>query len=254
MNVQEITIVARIRELSRGARGRETFVLSLSDEAIYAVYLQLKNGASNRSVARLLQAKYSLQSSENSLQQGISKLRKRISPLLETPSIDRIEETIADSERLPPEERLTITRQIEKDYYLSIEIAAAEARKKGVLIHDLPKHLSAVTDLSKTADQLEEDLKEKKRAADKASFERELKEKSDFALKHFIGNDGNKLLRAADKLLTQIKEASVKMEWDEETQKFYPPELLPKYSENSPTTVETKERVGQDVIGTTTTV
>jgi len=254
MNVQEITIVARIRELSRGARGRETFVLSLSDEAIYAVYLQLKNGASNRSVARLLQAKYSLQSSENSLQQGISKLRKRISTLLEAPSIDRIEETIADSERLPPEERLTITRQIEKDYYLSIEIAAAEARKKGVLIHDLPKHLSAVTDLSKTADQLEEDLKEKKRAADKAAFEREFKEKSDFALNHFIGNDGHKLLRAADKFLTQIKAASVKMEWDPVSKMYYPPGKVPEYSGNQNTTAQTTVNDGKSPVGTTTTV
>jgi hypothetical protein len=109
MNVQEITIVARIRELSRGARGRETFVISLSDEAIYAIYMQLKNGASNRSVARLLQGKYNVQSSENSLQQGISKLRKRISSLLEAPSIDQIEEALADSHRLPPEDRLART-------------------------------------------------------------------------------------------------------------------------------------------------
>jgi len=53
-----------------------------------------------------------------------------------------------------------------------------------------------------------------------------LQAKSDFALNHVIGNDGKKFLRAADKFLTQIKEASVKMEWDEETQKYYPPELL----------------------------
>ena len=251
MNVQEITIVARIRELSRGARGRETFVISLSDEAIYAIYMQLKNGASNRSVARLLQAKYNVQSSENSLQQGISKLRKRISTLLEAPSIDRIEETIADSERLPPEERLAITRQIEKDYYLSIEMAAAEARKKGVLLHDLPKHLSAVTDLSKAADQLEEDLKEKKRAADKAAFDRDFKEKSDFVLKHVIGDDGPAMLEVADKFLTKLKEAAVTMTWDEETQRYYPPEVLAKLSGNPPTTAETKAREG--VIGTTST-
>lgn len=52
-----------------------------------------------------------------------------------------------------------------------------------------------------------------------------LKSKSDFVLQHYVANDGQKMIKAADKLLTALKEKCVKLELDPETGQYYSPEM-----------------------------
>lgn len=54
-----------------------------------------------------------------------------------------------------------------------------------------------------------------------------LKSKSDFVLQHYVANDGQKMIKAADKLLTALKEKCVKLELDPETGQYYSPSLPP---------------------------
>jgi hypothetical protein len=84
MNTEHQIIVNQIRALARSARGQSQNILSLSDEAIYQIYHQIKSGAGNRSTARFLRENYNVGGSENSIQQSIGKLKKKIEPLLRT--------------------------------------------------------------------------------------------------------------------------------------------------------------------------
>ncbi len=253
MNFQEITIVSQIRKLGKGSRGRDTFVNSVSDEAIYEMFLQLKSGSTNRSVARFLLTTHGVRSSENSLQQGIGKLRKRIATLLTADPISRVttdmETRIADAQRLPPEKRLIIIRQIEQDYFRSIEMATAEAKNRGILIHDLPKHLAAVTALSKSADDLEKDVAAMDLAERKALWEKEFKENSDVVL-DWLHPHRDRLVIAADKLLRALKDRCVKLELDPETGQYYDPGTKNPNHTNSTASREIEANEGFD--GTTT--
>lgn len=52
-----------------------------------------------------------------------------------------------------------------------------------------------------------------------------LKAKSDFVLQHYVANDGQKMIKAADKLLTALKDKCIKLELDPETGQYYSPEI-----------------------------
>lgn len=52
-----------------------------------------------------------------------------------------------------------------------------------------------------------------------------LKAKSDFVLQHYVANDGQKMIKAADKLLTALKDKCVKLELDPATGQYYSPDL-----------------------------
>jgi hypothetical protein len=54
-----------------------------------------------------------------------------------------------------------------------------------------------------------------------------LKAKSDFVLQHYVANDGQKMIKAADRLLTALKDKCVKLELDPETGQYYSPEIKP---------------------------
>ncbi len=82
MNAEHEIIVNQIRALARSSRGQSQNILALSDDAIYQIYHQLQSGAGNRSTARFLRERYKVCGSENSLQQSIGKLKKKIEPLL----------------------------------------------------------------------------------------------------------------------------------------------------------------------------
>lgn len=218
MNTEHQLIVNQIRALARSSRGQTQSILSLSDEAIFQIYHQLKNGAGNRSTARFLREKYSLGGSENSLQQSIGKLKKKIEPLLRTVPknvpASTLKDKIKEIERLPYEKKLASLEQIERDYRELISDAISDSKEAGIISSDLHKNIAALANLTKTRAQLEKDsLANPGRPGsyyESEEAQQIMKRRSDLVL-DYIGEDGDKMVKAAWDFLARCEKHLVKM-------------------------------------------
>jgi hypothetical protein len=120
---------------------------------------------------------------------------------------------------MPPEEALDIIDSILKSYGNAIKqnVEAADYND-GMLTEDVSKHVKAYSSLVGTKARLQ---KSEKRVpsndyVDNAEFDR----RSKLVLDKFVGDDGDKLIRSADKLLKALEAKCVKMELDEESGRY----------------------------------
>jgi hypothetical protein len=215
-------IISEIRQLAKSNRGKDLGLLQLSDDCLYQIYLQLRAGASNRSIARMLQTRHGVARSENSIQQAVSLLKKRIAPLLnsqntELPSTPiRVPRGLSD---MPLNDAIDTIDSILKSYGNAIkQLVEAADYNDGMLTEDVSKHVKAYSSLVGTKARLQ---KSEKRVPsndyiDIAAFER----RSKLVLENYIGNDGSKMIRSADKLLKALEAKCVTMEMDEESGRY----------------------------------
>jgi hypothetical protein len=230
MNAEHQIIVNQIRALARSARGQSQNILSLSDDAIYQIYHQLQSGAGNRSTARFLRENYNVGGSENSLQQSIGKLKKKIEPLLRTAPTTvpatTLEAKVKEIKHLPHDKKLATLEQIERDYKELINNALTQSREAGVLSSDLHKHVTALANLSKTRAQLEKDsLANPGRPAsfyESEEAQQIMKRRSDLVLEHYIGEDGDKMIKAVWDFLAEAEKHVIKMNRNPETGEYEP--------------------------------
>jgi hypothetical protein len=230
MNAEHQITVNQIRALARSSRGQSQNILALNDEAIYQIYHQLQSGAGNRSTARFLREKFNVGGSENSIQQSIGKLKKKIEPLLRTaprtvPKTS-LEAKVKEIEHLPHDKKLATLEQIERDYRELINNALNHSREAGVLSSDLHKHIAALATISKTRAQLEKDsIANPGRPAsfyESEEAQRIMKRRSDLVLEHYIGEDGDKMIKAAWDFLAEAEKHVIKMNLNPETGEYEP--------------------------------
>lgn len=227
MDPERQNTVNQIRALARSSRGQSQNILALSDEAIFQIYHQLKNGAGNRSTARFLREKYNLGGSENSLQQSIGKLKKKIEPLLRTGPITTpttsLEAKIKEIDHLPSDKKLATLEQIEREYQELINNALSNSKKAGVLSSDLHKHITALATISKTRAQLEKDsLANPGRLGsyyESDEAQQIMKRRSDLVL-DYIGDDSDKMVKWAWDFLAECEKHVVKMNRNPETGEY----------------------------------
>ncbi len=216
--------VDQIRRLAKSSRGQSQDLLSLDDEAIYQIFHQLQNGSGNRSTARFLREKYNIGGSENSLQQSIGKLKKKIEPLLRNAPVKRpepsLEKRIKEVNNCPSDEKLATLRQIEADYRDLINSAISKSKEAGILSADLHKHITALANLSKTRAQLEKDVLKDSTKSFIDDFTAIDERRSKIVLDRYIGNDGQKMVRAAQAFLEGIEKKCVKMNLNPETGEY----------------------------------
>ena len=215
-------IVSEIKQLAKSNRGSQLSLLQLSDDCLYQVFLQLKAGASNRSIARMLQTRYGVARSENSIQQGVSLLRKRIAPLLnsqntELPSTPiRAPRGLSD---MPLDDALDMIDSILKSYGNAIkQVVEAADYNDGMLTEDVSKHIKAYSSLVGTKARLQKSEKRvpSSEYIDKTEFER----RSNLVLEKYVKDDSSKMIRSADKLLKALEAKCVTMELDPETGRY----------------------------------
>ena len=230
MNAEHEIIVNQIRALARSSRGQSQNILALSDDAIYQVYHQLQSGAGNRSTARFLREKYNVGGSENSLQQSIGKLKKKIEPLLimaptKAPT-STLEAKVKEIDRLPQDKKLASLEEIEREYRELINNALNDSREAGILSSDLHKHIAALATISKTRAQLEKDsIANPSRSGsfyESEEAQRIMKRRSDLVLEHYIGQDGDKMIKAAWAFLAEAEKHVIKMNLNPETGEYEP--------------------------------
>ena len=219
-----LQIVSEIRRLGKSNRGKELSLLQLSDDCLYQIYLQLKAGVSNRSIARLLQSRYGVARSENSIQQAVSLLAKRITPLLDSRNTGLPAAPITAPPGLsdiPADDALEMIDAIIKPYGNAIKnmVVAANCNDR-MLTEDISKHAKALSALLTAQERLQRSRKR----MPYSDFEEnaEMERRSKLVLDKYVGNDGNKMIRSADKLLKALEEKCVKMELDDETGKYKP--------------------------------
>jgi hypothetical protein len=227
MNSENQLIVNQIRALARSARGQSPNILSLSDDAIYQVYHQLRTGAGNRATARFLRERYNVGGSENSLQQSIGKLKKKIEPLLRTAPISApkpaLEAKIKEIDHLPSDKKLTSLEQIEHDYRELINNALNHSREAGTLTSDLHKHVTALANLTKTRAQLEKaSLANPGRSAsfyESEEAQRIMKRRSDLVL-DCIGEDADKMIKWTWDFLAEAEKHVIRMNFNNENGEY----------------------------------
>lgn len=208
-------IVRKIRQLAAGARGQPSSLLALSDEILYAAYYQMKNGAGNRATARFLQQEYGLSTSENSLQQAIGKLRKKISSLLQPESISGLMDVYAYDKReflsSPAERQLEELEELEKSYSQLVQQTISYARESGILPTDLHKHVTALTTLKKTRAQLKKDLLAQGTNGDSSLYLEDFERRAD-RMHAFItnnGQDSEKMIRVANQFILELEKKAI---------------------------------------------
>lgn len=220
-NKQEI--LDQIRTQGRAAKGKPLVLLSLPDKALYEVFLQMKTGVGNRPIARLLQRKYGLSGSENSIQQAVGKLKERISSLLvsEDPvmRVPRVAKSLFPD--LPPDEEMSRLREIERRYGALIEHELEMWEDRDTIPLEIHKHVTALGNLSKSRARLEQ-----KTTAPQppAAADQEFKRRADRVLKDFIGNDGQAMAEAANKFLQECEKLLIDFDQDPNTGEWYPRE------------------------------
>jgi hypothetical protein len=224
MSNERTIIVGEIRKLGKSNRGKELGLLQLSDDGLYEVYLQLKAGVSNRSIARMLQSRYGVTRSENSIQQAVSLLAKRIGPILNNPCVELPAVTVTappELSNMSTDEAIDLLEEIMIPYGKSIKHrVVAGARHDGYLTEDVSKHVKAYAALVATRERLQ---RTQKRSPSNHFMEHtEMDRRSRLILDKYVGDDGEKMARAADKLIKALEEKCVKMELDPETGKYKP--------------------------------
>ncbi|MGO9568545.1 MAG: hypothetical protein ACLP5H_13485 [Desulfomonilaceae bacterium] len=208
-------ILKQIRVMGRGTRGASPAIIGLADSALYQVFEQMLRGLSNRSIARHLR-KCGLTGSENSLQQSVSLFRKRIALLLseESAPLSLPQAALkipAEVSCLPADEMLSTVMDIVKAYGESIRQATVTAAKNGTpLSEDLSKHVKSYAALVATKARLEQTVM-KQGGALVPPEDRSLDELSKSAL-DFIGDDGDKMVKASQKFLLKLAEKCISLE------------------------------------------
>jgi hypothetical protein len=227
MDPEKQNTVNQIRRLAKSSRGQTQSILSLSDEAIYQVFHQLNNGGGNRSTARFLRENYNVGGSENSLQQSVGKLKKKIEPLLRTAPITvpkvSLEAKVKEIKHLPHDKKLATLEEIEREYRELINDALKHSREAGVLSSDLHKHVTALASLSKTRAQLEKDsIANPGRPAsfyESEEAQRIMKRRSDLVL-DYIGEDADKMIKWAWNFLAEAEKHVIRMNFNNETGEY----------------------------------
>ncbi len=230
MNAEHEIIVNQIRALARSSRGQSQSILALSDDAIYQIFHQLQSGAGNRSTARFLRERYNVGGSENSIQQSIGKLKKKIEPLLRsaarTAPTTSLEAKVKEIYHLPQHKKLASLEEIERDYRELINIALNDSREAGILSSDLHKHIAALATISKTRAQLEKDsITNPGRPGsyyESEEAQRIMQRRSDLVLEHYIGQDGDKMVKAVWAFLAEAEKHVIKMNRNPVTGEYEP--------------------------------
>jgi len=208
-------VVSQIRELARGSRGKSLSLLGLSDEALYAAYHHLKNGAGNRATARLLQEKYLVATSENALQQAVGKLKKKIHSLLR-PESSSLQ---VEAKSLPLDENL---EEIGKSYGQLIKEKISEAKDTGILSPDLHKHVTALANLVKMRTQVNRELSLHESSRAEALEIKEFGKRADRAHAYLTSNgqDTEKMIRAATEFIQGIEKKCINLQINKETGEY----------------------------------
>jgi hypothetical protein len=222
MSNSKLEIISEIRRLGKSNRGKDLGLLQLSDDCLYQIYLQLKAGVSNRSIARMLQTRYGVARSENAIQQGVSLLRKRIAILLESPKTGlpftpiTVPSGLSD---MPIDDAVDTLDSIVAAYGNSIKqmFEAAEC-SDGMLTEDISKHVKAYTALVAAKTRLQRSAK--RISANEYINDAEFERRSKLVLEKYVGDDGQKMIKSADKLLKVLETRCVTMELDPETGQY----------------------------------
>jgi tRNA U54 and U55 pseudouridine synthase Pus10 len=222
MSNERTIIVGNIRKLGESNRGKELGLLQLSDDCLYEVYLQLKAGVSNRSIARMLQSRYGVDRSENSIQQTVSLLAKRIAPILNRPCVKLPVNTITPPpglSNMPTDEVLDLLEEIMIPYGQSIKHRVEPgARHDGYLTEDVSKHVKVYATLVATREKLQRTQKRStsNHLVDHTAMDR----RSKLVLEKCVCDDGEKMIRSADKFLKALEAKCVEMEINAETGEY----------------------------------
>lgn len=158
MSEEKRRIARRMREMSRGERGKRLALLDLSNDGLYDIYYLLRSDASSRGVARHLIEKHGVVGSENSGRQTVSKLKARIGPLLEDPMpLQRVRVPDFSEDGLPFPDRIQQLRDVERSYGALVKESLKSAAKRGTpLTPDMTKHVKALAELGKTLERLDQ--------------------------------------------------------------------------------------------------
>jgi hypothetical protein len=212
-------LLKQIRIMGRGTRGAPPAILELPDSALYEMFLQMQRGMSNRSIARHLQ-KQGMSGSENSLQQSVSLLRKRIAPLLDREApVQSLPQTALklppEVSFLPPDQMLSTVTDIVNNYGESIRQLTEAAAESGTPItEDLSKHAKAYAALVATKTRLEQSVM-KSRPVD---LQEDLvsQERADRVWNYLTdnGRDTHKMAKAADKFIALLEAKCIALEQD----------------------------------------
>ncbi len=222
MSNSRLQIISEIKRLGKSKRGKDLGLLQFPDDCLFQIYLQLKAGAGNRSIARMLQTRYGVARSENSIQQAVSLLRKRIAPLLDSQNTElpstpiRVPNGLSD---MPLDDALDMIDSILKSYGSAIkQVVEAADYNDGMLTEDVSKHVKAYSSLVGVKARLQKSEKRVPSSdyVDNTQFER----RSKLVLDNFVGDDGEKMVRSADKLLKVLETRCVTMELDPETGEY----------------------------------
>jgi hypothetical protein len=207
-----------------GVKGKQKpFVASLPDDDLFYVFTQLQNGSSNRSIARALIYRSVVEGSENSVAQSIGKMKRRIEPLLRRAACSEISlpspgKIMKSIDGLEPDIQLERIRRIEKTYGELIQQMIDECEDSALLPLDFPKHVTSLSTLVKIRMRMEE--KAPKRARPQPISDAQFEADADYAMRNFVRNDGDKMIRMAQKFLDLIKEHEVELEYDENTGQY----------------------------------
>jgi len=204
-------IIKELRDRSAIPGKIRTWISELDDNSLLWLYERMRRGASSRSLAAALAGRgIGPGSSVRSMAQGITKFRKRIVQLLDpTPPDQEVEipKGLADME---PAERL---EAIERAYAQLIEQMLADAAyNKGLMTTDMAKHVTALATISKARAKMVVPPTKLFPPAVSTEF----KERADRVLE-FIGDDGNKMIRAANEFLLEIEKRVIYLETDPKT-------------------------------------
>ncbi|MGO9569519.1 MAG: hypothetical protein ACLP5H_18470 [Desulfomonilaceae bacterium] len=207
-------LLKQIRLMGKGTRGAAPAILDLPDATLYGVFEQMQRGLSNRAIARYLR-RSGMKGSENSLQQTLSLFRKRIAPLLgeesATPSLPQaVVKLRAAVSSQPPDEILSTATDIVSAYGEWIKQETVAAVKNGTpLGEDMAKHVKAYSAAVATKARLEQTVV-KQGGSIGPPEDRSFDELSKKAL-DFIGDDGDKMVKASQKFLMRIEKKCVSL-------------------------------------------
>lgn len=217
MSQEQTRIVRQIRHLVGGTRGAQMAMLKLPDEALYALYLQLRNGVGNRACARYLQKEFQVVGAENSLQQSIGTFKKRIAPLLKTERYPVAGRDTGQTAGQRGGQTLSKLQEIEERYGFMVLEALDKAERTGVIPPDLHKHVNALTKFSKMRSQVEENVV-REVLPEGIWPEEELERRADKAWVYLTDNgaDAYKMSRAAQKFLEGVEQKAFELSPEEE--------------------------------------
>jgi len=223
-------LLKQIRVLGKGTRGASPAILELADDTLYEVFEQLKRGLSCRAVARYLRS-IGMNGSENSLQQTLSLLRKRVAPLL------RVEESAAPAlpqaahklpenfSSLPHEEALSTLTEVVKNYGEWLRQVTQKAAQNGTPIsEDVAKHMKAYDTLLARKTRLEQNavkdtpVQSTGEDPEDSRFLEALANKAHDWL--FADGDGDEMIKASKRFLARLAPLCIQVEKDPVTGKW----------------------------------